>query len=191
MGATLFDLDANERATFYDVAGVGRLLRSQDGAPRVVWNPDALPRAFVLSGHRVVSQEQAFRALRDGSVDFHRTVLVEQPAGLEPQEEGTLVPARIEYRPERVVVEAESQTPGLLVLSDSYHPGWRATRDGEALRILRANGLYRAVRLPAGRHRVVFEYVPVSLRIGTGVSLASLGVLLGVVFWRRRPWREH
>lgn len=193
MGATLFDLDANESATFYDVAGVGRVLRSQDGAPRVVWNPDALPRAFVLSGHRVVSQEQAFRALRDGAVDFHRTVLVEQAPGIEAREQGTLVPARIvEYRPERVVVEAESPTPGLLVLSDSHHPGWRATRDGEPVPILRANGLYRAVRLPAGRHRVVFEYVPVSLRIGAGVSLASLGVLLGVAFWRRgRTRREH
>jgi hypothetical protein len=49
--------------------------------------------------------------------------------------------------------------------------------DGDPAEILRANGLYRAVALERGSRRIVFEYVPDSLRVGGSVSLASVGVL--------------
>ena len=67
-------------------------------------------------------------------------------------------------------------------------PGWRATVDGEAAEILRANGLYRAVVISEGLHQVVFEYVPGSVRLGGVLSLASLGVLAGV--WLARYERD-
>ena len=189
-GAALFDLDPEQAATFYDVAGVVRVIEPADDGPRVRENGGALPRAYVIASYRVESQAQVFQHLRRGDVDFTRTVLLEQDPGLPPageDREPGLVPARIEsYEAERVVVEAEAAGPALLVLSDSDYPGWRARVDGEEAPILRANGLYRAVRIRGGRHRVVFEYVPASLRLGAAISGGALAVLAGVGVAARR-----
>ena len=73
-----------------------------------------------------------------------------------------------------------------LVVSDSHYPGWRATLDGSSVPLHRANYALRAVRLPAGTHRVRFEYAPWSFRGGLAVSLLSLGGLLAALFLARR-----
>jgi hypothetical protein len=182
LGAALFDLDPARHATFYDVAGVRRILGRE-----VLDNPDALPRAYVSSSYRVVSRSQALVHLRDGDVDFRSLVLLDQAPGFPAGPGSAIVAAEItSYAPERVVVAAEASGPALLVLSDSYHSGWRATVDGQPTEILRANGLYRAVPIPGGLHRVVFEYVPASVQLGGVLSLASLGALAGVWLAGRR-----
>lgn len=65
--------------------------------------------------------------------------------------------------PQRVVIEADLATPGLVVLADSWHHDWSVTvsRDGgppRAASIRRANRLHRGVGLPAGRHVPEFRY---------------------------------
>ncbi len=47
-----------------------------------------------------------------------------------------------------------------MTISDLYFPGWEARSDDKPLRIWRANGLYRAVCVPAGEHRVRFDFSP-------------------------------
>jgi len=182
IGATLFDLPPESAPVFYDVAGVRRILLPGDAAgPEVFSNRDALPRVYVTPRYRVASQEQAFQLLRSGDFDFQTGVLVERAPAFESRDAGEVAPARIlDYRPERVAVEAETQGPALLVLSDSHDPGWRARVDGDPAEILRANGLYRAVALPGGVRRVVFEYAPASLRWGGWISVASLAAVAGV-----------
>ena len=60
--------------------------------------------------------------------------------------------------------------------------GWSADVDGRPAEVLRANGLFRAVRLSAGEHRVRFRYLPWSARAGAVASLlgavAALATLL-------------
>ena len=86
------------------------------------------------------------------------------------------------YAPEQVEIDVTAGTPGFLILSDAWYPGWEASVDGELVPIHRADILFRAVALDAGRHKVVFSFRPASLTIGAGVSLAGLlGLLIGVV----------
>jgi uncharacterized membrane protein YfhO len=87
-----------------------------------------------------------------------------------------------DYQPERVVIEVSSRYDGVLVLADSWFPGWEATVDGVSTQILRANLLLRAVAIPAGNHRVVFEYDPASFRLGVFISAFAflIAVSLGV-----------
>lgn len=69
----------------------------------------------------------------------------------------------VEWSSTRVVVDVAAPAPGILVLHDTYYPGWRATLDTRPVPVLRADTLFRGVEMPAGRHRVVFEFAPLSL----------------------------
>jgi hypothetical protein len=63
----------------------------------------------------------------------------------------------------RIEVVATSTSGGLLVLHDTYYPGWLAEVDGQPAAILRAYVLFRGVEVPAGTHRVTFRFAPLSL----------------------------
>ena len=75
---------------------------------------------------------------------------------------------------------------GYLVLLDSFDRGWRVDVDGRPATLLRANALYRAVRLPPGRHVVRFVYRPAVLYACAAISgLTALAlVVLALAFPR-------
>jgi len=68
----------------------------------------------------------------------------------------------VRYENTRVLIEVTSPRPGYLILNDVWHPWWQATVDGVPAHIHRANVLFRAVAVPAGRHHVRFEFHPLS-----------------------------
>ncbi len=84
--------------------------------------------------------------------------------------------------PEKVVVELESTQPGVLVLADSYDQEWRATVNGSQVPIMKTNGLFRGIALPAGKHTVDFEYRPISFICGAVISASTLIFLLILFF---------
>ena len=95
----------------------------------------------------------------------------------------------IKYEPQRVEIEVRVAEDDALVLADNYYPGWRAFVNGKETRIDRANYLFRSVSVPRGEHRVLFVYDPLSVKIGAGISLASLIGLAGTalfIFLRRK-----
>ena len=75
----------------------------------------------------------------------------------------------VSYQRNSVAIEVETERPGVLVLHDIYYPGWEVTVDGERRPVLRTNLLFRGVEVEAGRHRVEFEFRPLSLdNLGCG-----------------------
>ncbi len=94
----------------------------------------------------------------------------------------------VHYGAERIVATADVTRPSLLVLTDTYYPGWSATVDGKAVPVDRVDYMLRGVPVPAGRHRVEFRYAPVSWTAGRIISASTLlGLLLvAAAGWRRR-----
>ncbi len=72
-----------------------------------------------------------------------------------------------------VTLDIHTASDAFLVLSDTNYPGWTAAVDGQNTPILTANLSQRAVMIPKGNHIVTFEYTPLSIRWGIGLSLVS------------------
>jgi hypothetical protein len=94
------------------------------------------------------------------------------------------------YEPQLVEVAIEADADAMLVLLDAGTPGWTATVSGTVVPILQANVAFRAVPVPAGRHRVVFTYTPphwpLALATTAAATLALLGWLAAALAMRRR-----
>jgi uncharacterized membrane protein YfhO len=79
-------------------------------------------------------------------------------------------------------VEAKVPVSGeYLVLLDSFADDWQVTADGAPAELVRANGLFRAVRLTAGAHLVEFSYRPRAFLVGFAISAIALVVLAALM----------
>ena len=154
----------------------------------VVENELAMARTFVPQTVQVVDEGQHLMdQLRAVTFDPVRVSYVTEHVDLPAVSRGT---AKIlEEFPERVVVDARMNTAGIVVLADLWDKGWQAQVDGQAMPILVVNHAIRGVVLPAGQHRVVFRYVPDSVRIGRMISGTAVAVGLGWAAWIMR-WRR-
>jgi hypothetical protein len=103
--------------------------------------------------------------------------------------EGAAAEGRIGWlvdEPDRVELEVEAPGEGWLVLRDTWAKGWTVRLDGEPAALLRADYLFRAVRVGPGTHRVEFRYGPVAFRWGLGFTAVGLAGLLILVGWPDR-----
>jgi len=114
----------------------------QEGETRVYKNNQAFPRAFLIPNYVVPnserqSLEQAFSMKKED---------VNQSASI------------MEYRENEVGILVDSQTGGMLVLSDTYYPGWTATLDGTGIEIHQVLYSLRGTMVPSGRHEILYRY---------------------------------
>lgn len=164
----------------------GRSLEAlADGEVKVYRNRTALSRAYLVPGFRLTSgTRERLELLVDPSFDPRHEVLLEADPGPMGGVGRPVGSVRVKsYAPEEVQLEVEGSQGGMLVLSDTYYPGWRAFVDGEERPIFQANHVFRAVPVQAGTREVIFRYEPDSFRNGLWLSVLSLAVL-GLMGWR-------
>jgi hypothetical protein len=68
-------------------------------------------------------------------------------------------------------VETQNQRDRYLVISEVWHPGWRATLDGRTLPLHRTDLALMGAWIPAGKHRLVLMFRPLYWRVALGISL--------------------
>ncbi len=141
-------------------------------------NTEAFPRAFLASSYyRASSDEEILGKLFDPTTDRRQTIILEEEPMIKPQEGSGEVTLE-EYRPTRVKLLVKSDVPKLLFMSDVYDKGWKATIDGQSVKVLRADYDFRAVAVPVGDHAIEFRYQPQSFRVGLIVAAFSIVFLL-------------
>ena len=147
--------------------------------------PGPLPRA------RLVTQvRQSDEPARDiGRIDVRSTALVEVPLGLPPGEPGTA--EIVADRPGNLHIRCNCRTPQLLVVSESFHPGWKARVDDQPRPVFRVDGDFLGCLVGPGEEEVVLEFRPESLRRGWIASCFGLGLIVLSLAGRRRQPREQ
>jgi len=162
-----FDTQTDRRLSVYDLQG-------------------ALPRAYFVSGvRRVGSHEDALRLFTSPDFPAGEAVILEEEGAAEEAVASGVV--RVTgYQNSSVSCEVSADSGGYVVLLDSYYPGWSGFVDGREVAVRRANYAFRAVKVPAGRHRVDFRYQPASFWAGLVISCLTLGLALVLTFCNRR-----
>ena len=146
-----------------------------------------LPRVRFAPRVRLVrSMEEVRQSSIAGTLDprqevvLHDAADIQRVASVQSGPGDVLGEARIVVdRATEVVIEAHSTQGGLLVLADTYYPGWRVTVDGYAQPILRVNVMQRGVAVPPGMHRVAFEFRSESVRWGWLLTAVGIVLLIG------------
>jgi hypothetical protein len=87
------------------------------------------------------------------------------------------------YAPNRVRIQANMRCRGLVILADTYFPGWQASVDGRPAKIHAVYAGLRGVVVEAGRHEIEYRYRPMS--VFAGAALMLVGLLLASVLPRR------
>lgn len=144
---------------------------------RVLRVPDALPRTYAVQGVRVADGPAALAALADAAFDPSRAVILPDGDAVAASPSFTGNSRIAQLRPDRVVLDAEMAEAGHVVLVDAYGAGWRATVDGQPAPLLRGNVAFRAVAVPAGRHRIELVCRPASVVWGLAISCLALLVI--------------
>jgi hypothetical protein len=137
------------------------IARTREGY--VYENPRALPRVQFVGGWEMADFEAMKQSGRWPEVDPQQSVLLDAEPPLPMTEGPALAKAEIRlsrYENTEVEIEVTAPIAGFVVLNDIWHPWWRAEVDGVETDILKANVLFRAVQVPAGRHKVTFSFRP-------------------------------
>ncbi len=160
---------------------------AEEGDLRLLQVGNTLPRAWVV-GHVIQADDSAaMKALMTGvGIGVQDTAILAEPPPFPPDMMADYGKATvITLGPERSVYDVNTPADGLLIVSENFYPGWRATIDGEPVGILRANLTMRAIPVRAGQHRIEMWYDPLSFKIGAGISgLTVLGCVIALLFFR-------
>lgn len=168
-----------------------------DHEVKIYENKEVLPRAFVVYDYEIAKASgEVLKRLKDLEFPLSNRIILEAPlpentfskidnSALKKSEAQIL-----HYDTQLVETQAEMMSPGFLVLSDLYYPGWEVYVDGKKGKIYQADYMLRAVFLGEGKHIVKFVYEPFSFRVGVWISgsaaLLIVILLLGKAFLTQR-----
>ena len=157
-------------------------------ALRLFKNSDVLPRAYLVTRALTAGTlVEAVSLMTSGQFVSGDTVLLEDHSlekypNLRPfvhdgllQKHNNSAVSWLETGDTFLRLSVTSDTDALLVLADTYYPGWQAFVDDKETPIVPANLSQRAIAIPAGSHTVTFRYAPKSIVMG--------GIISGVFFF--------
>ena len=164
------------------------LVRSHDG----IWVyelPPGFGRAFGVTEGMVTSADRCPAILHQ--VDLATKVVLEEELSFEPGGKPPSVISRQETSNSEIFI-VDVSNPGMLVRSESWAPGWKASVDGRTVEVHRVDCAFQGVWLEPGDRQVTFSYIPNSYIIGRSISLAACVILMiGLVLLSFRSLRER
>lgn len=146
---------------------------------------NALPRFKLFSQiENFTSEEALYQRMTDPQWNPHQSILLLNSPLLGSSPPSPTTPAATlvvqQYDSQKIKLRIESAEPLYLLTTDRYDKNWKAQINGEPTSILQANGIQRAIAIPAGKSEVLFSYeapsFPVYLQLFSLLILTVVSV---------------
>jgi len=149
----------------------------EDKSVEILENPHVLPRAFFAPEIVVVENESELAQILENQ-DFNPTQTIVVYQEIDITNFGVGKVNDINLRANTIEINTESDKNGLLFVSDTYDSGWQVEIDDQKSQVIIANGAFKSVLVPAGKHQVVFKYQPKSFVYGLILSSFAFVLLV-------------
>jgi hypothetical protein len=146
---------------------------------QVLENLNSIPRANVFHDFTMEKDSnKIIQMLFDKNFPYSKKLVLEEPvSNFFPNRDALPTQSKIiYYKPNEIKIQTDTETDGLLFLSDNYYPGWHASVDNVPTKIYRADYAFKAIPVKAGRHIIYLNYMPKSFIYGAIISGISLFV---------------
>ena len=171
----------------------------QSGQPTVQRNPGALGNAWFVKAINWVPDANTEMTALD-QFNPKDTVIIDQrfqstTGTFTPAADSNAMVTLTKYGLNQLQYTAQNSGEGLAVFSDIYYPaGWKAFIDGKETPIIRVNYALRGLKIPAGKHDIIFKFEPATFFLGRKISAISsvlllIGVAIGFIWsaWKSKP----
>jgi hypothetical protein len=100
-----------------------------------------------------------------------------------PENEGNSSIELKEFSYGKMVFDFSSKNEELLVVADAWHPFWKAYVGEKNLQIVKANEIFKGVRLPKGKYTLTMEFDTSPYLPGVYITIISWILFLSGWFW--------
>ena len=156
--------------------------QDEEGRSYPALNPDVNgPAWFVETIEPVASADEAILGLKD--LNTTKKALVESTDNKQLVKTNFALDSTAQivvkdYRPNFISYQSENKNEGFAVFSEMFYAnGWKASIDGQTASIYKVNYALRGLLIPPGSHKIVFEFEPDVVQLGSTISLISNIVL--------------
>ena len=156
--------------------------------PKVIENPNVLPRAFIPPRIRFERNENVVHQM-SLATDFAGMAWIENETDTPHERVNATGQVRIRRNGLAYELDAKLDADGWIVVSESAWKGWRAYIDGKRVRTHYANHAFLGLFVPAGQHRIRLVYLPESFVRGRMVTIATILAVAIFAGARRRSAR--
>jgi uncharacterized membrane protein YfhO len=158
----------------------------------VYQNRKAAPKFYFARDIRTIrDKEEILNKLESSHFAPGIDVIVEEKLDIWQKENKSGNAYILEYFQGRIKLLIENTEPSLLVINESYHPGWKAFSDSQQVEIIRANYLFMGVSLETGKHEIDLRFRPPAFVIGVLISCLTVGLILFIAIANIQRHKKH
>ena len=171
------------------------ILPLQGGATAPLQNPYAQGNGWFVDKIDYVADANAEYA-EVGKIDVRHEAVADKQfeavLGQAKANDSTATLKLDKYEPNNLQYTVNSKNGGVVVFSEIYYPGWKATVDGQSVELGRVNYILRAVNVKPGKHIVVLDFHPTSISTTETIAYISIVILLlaiagaGYMEWKKK-----
>jgi uncharacterized membrane protein YfhO len=159
----------------------------EDTVTLVLENLTVMPRVMQYGKYDVRANYMDAQTLLHNDYDFRNKIILNSNPGLVPSSVNPNDKVAItDYSSNSVSIRSVSAGNTIVMLTDAYYPGWIAKIDGVNTKLYIADGIYRAVAVPAGTHEIIFEFKPKSFKYGLLITFCASLILEGYIILKRK-----
>lgn len=143
--------------------------------PRFYERFDRFNHVWATNEIKIINEDKILDEISKTDDNFREITWLEEKPNIKLNSDSLDFKYQInDYSNNEIMLNTNSNTNSIMVLSEIFYPSWKAYIDGEETKIYRADFALRAIELPKGNHEIKFKYESSSFFVGGIISLITL-----------------